>query len=158
MSAQDDRRDSGYRMQDSRRDSGYLMQDSRRAIGDRMIKDRAEIKKGISAARASTFKADLNALESSPRKQVALTNREAKGTRAATVGTGIYKAPATTGVTGVGIASPLTEGSYAAREFHPARYLSSSDGLFVWQFEPPKKIVMADANDEEVIQLFAVPT
>ncbi len=146
MSAQDDRRDSGYRMQDSRR-----------AIGDRMIKDRADIKAGISAARASTFKADLNALESSPRKQVTLTNREAKGTRAATVGTGIYKAPAAKG-TGGGIASPLTETSYAAREFHPARYLSSSDGLFVWQFEPPKKIVMADANDEEVIQLFAVPT
>ena len=144
--------------QDERRAIGSSNEAARRGIGQRMINDRAAIKAGISAARASTFKADLNALESSPRKQVTLTNREAKGTRAATVGTGIYKAPATTGVTGVGIASPLTEGSYAAREFHPARYLSSSDGLFVWQFEPPKKIVMADANDEEVIQLFAVPT
>ena len=155
MSAQDDRRDSGYRMQDSRRDSGYLMQDSRRAIGDRMIKDRAEIKKGISAARASTFKADLNALESSPRKQVTLTNREAKGTRAATVGTGIYKAPATTGVTGVGIASPLTEDSYATREFHPAQTLWTSDGYFAWEVKPPKKIVQTDANGAEVVQQFA---
>lgn len=140
-----------------RRAIGVNNEAARRAIGQRMINDRAAIKAGITAARASTFKADLNALESSPRKQVALTNREAKGTRAATVGTGIYKAPAAKG-TGGGIASPLTETSYAAREFHPARYLSSSDGLFVWQFEPPKKIVMADANDEEVIQLFAVPT
>lgn len=143
--------------QDERRAIGSSNEAARRGIGQRMINDRAAIKAGISAARASTFKADLNALESSPRKQVTLTNREAKGTRAATVGTGIYKAPAAKG-TGGGIASPLTETSYAAREYHPARYLSSSDGLFVWQFEPPKKIVMADANDEEVIQLFAVPT
>lgn len=143
--------------QDERRAIGSSNEAARRGIGQRMINDRAAIKAGISAARASTFKADLNALETSPRKQVTLTNREAKGTRAATVGTGIYKAPAAKG-TGGGIASPLTETSYAAREFHPARYLSSSDGLFVWQFEPPKKIVMADANDEEVIQLFAVPT
>ena len=140
-----------------RRAIGVNNEAARRAIGQRMINDRAAIKAGITAARASTFKADLNALESSPRKQVTLTNREAKGTRAATVGTGIYKAPAAKGAGG-GIASPLTETSYAAREYHPARYLSSSDGLFVWQFEPPKKIVMADANDEEVIQLFAVPT
>lgn len=145
-------------LESERRAIGSNNEAARRGIGQRMINDRAAIKAGISAARASTFKADLNALESSPRKQVTLTNREAKGTRAATVGTGIYKAPATTGVTGVGIASPLTEGSYAAREFHPARYLSSSDGLFVWQFEPPKKIVMTDANDEPVVQIFAVPT
>ena len=143
--------------QDERRAIGSSNEAARRGIGQRMINDRAAIKAGISAARASTFKADLNALESSPRKQVTLTKRDAKGTRAATVGTGIYKAPAAKG-TGGGIASPLTETSYAAREYHPARYLSSSDGLFVWQFEPPKKIVMADANDEEVIQLFAVPT
>lgn len=143
--------------QDERRAIGSSNEAARRGIGQRMINDRAAIKAGISAARASTFKADLNALESSPRKQVTLTNREAKGTRAATVGTGIYKAPAAKG-TGGGIASPLTETSYAAREFHPARYLSSSDGLFVWQFEPPKKIVMTDANDEPVVQIFAVPT
>lgn len=141
--------------QDERRAIGVNNESARRGIGQRMINDRAAIKAGISAARASTFKADLNALETPPRKQVTLGTREAKGARAATVGTGVYKAPA---ATGGGIASPLTEASYATREFHPARYLSSSDGLFVWQFEPPKKIVMADANDEEVIQLFAVPT
>ena len=140
MSAQDDRRDSGYRMQDSRR-----------AIGDRMIKDRADIKAGISAARASTFKADLNALETSPRKQITLTKREAKGTRAATVGTGIYKAPAATAGTGGGIASPLTEASAAERVYWPSG-LMSSDQLF--ELPSIKTLNLTDANgDAVVIQL-----
>lgn len=143
MSAQDDRRDSGYRMQDSRR-----------AIGDRMIKDRADIKAGISAARASTFKADLNALESSPRKQVTLTKRDAKGTRAATVGTGSYKAPATTVGTGGGIASPLTEGSASTREYFDQQLLPTTDGMVWIRWRSVKKITMADANDAEVILEF----
>lgn len=140
--------------QDERRAIGKNNESARRGIGDRMINDRAAIKAGISAARASTFKADLNALETSPRKQVTLTNREAKGTRAATVGTGIYKAPAAKG-TGGGIASPLTETSYAAREFHPAQTLWTSDGYFAWEVKPPKKIVQTDANGAEVVQQFA---
>ena len=146
MSAQDDRRDSGYRMQDSRR-----------AIGDRMIKDRADIKAGISAARASTFKADLNALESSPRKQVTLTKRDAKGTRAATVGTGSYKAPATTGGTGGGIASPLTETSYASREYWGPQSITSVDGLLTFRVLPIKQLTQADADDVEIKQIYAEP-
>lgn len=144
--------------QEDRQAIGRNNQDARRAIGQRMVDDRKAIAAGISASRASTFKRDLNSLESAPRRTAELSQREARGTRPPTVGRGNYVAPPSAGQTGGGIASPLTEGSYAAREFHPARYLSSSDGLFVWQFEPPKKIVMADANDEEVIQLFAVPT
>ena len=140
--------------QDERRAIGSSNEAARRGIGQRMINDRAAIKAGISAARASTFKADLNALETSPRKQVTLTNREAKGTRAATVGTGIYKAPAAKG-TGGGIASPLTETSYAAREFHPAQTLWTSDGYFAWEVKAPKKIVQTDANGAEVVQQFA---
>lgn len=143
MSAQDDRRDSGYRMQDSRR-----------AIGDRMIKDRADIKAGISAARASTFKADLNALESSPRKQVTLTKRDAKGTRAATVGTGSYKAPAATGVTGVGIASPFVEADLTQREWWPTGW-TSTDGVFEYPAE--KRVVMTDDNGAKVEFQYASP-
>lgn len=139
MSAQDDRRDSGYRMQDSRR-----------AIGDRMIKDRAEIKKGISAARASTFKADLNALESSPRKQVTLTNREAKGTRAATVGTGVYKPPAAP----AGIASPFVEADLTQREWWPTGW-TSTDGVFEYPAE--KRVVMTDDNGAKVEFQYASP-
>lgn len=143
MSAQDDRRDSGYRMQDSRR-----------AIGDRMIKDRAAIKAGISAARASTFKADLNALETSPRKQVTLTPREAKGARAATVGTGVYKAPASTGGTGGGIASPLTETLAADRTWWGAGW-PSTDGVFEYPAE--RRVSMTDANGAPVEFLYANP-
>ena len=143
--------------QDERRAIGSSNEAARRGIGQRMINDRAAIKAGISAARASTFKADLNALESSPRKQVALTNREAKGTRAATVGTGIYKAPAATGATGGGIASPLVEPSYAAREFWGDHYFTTSDGFFALQLQPVTTIVMQDANGSPVVQQFAEP-
>ena len=143
--------------QEERQAIGRNNQDARRAIGQRMVDDRKAIAAGISASRASTFKRDLNALESSPRRTVQLSQREARGTRPATPGRGNYVAPPISN-TGGGIASPLEEPSYAAREFHPSRYLTSSDGLFVWQMDPPKKIVMADANGAEVIQLFAVPT
>ena len=142
-------------LESERRAIGSNNEAARRGIGQRMINDRAAIKAGISAARASTFKADLNALETAPRKQVTLTKRDAKGTRAATVGTGSYKAPATTGTTGVGIASPLTEDSYATREFHPAQTLWTSDGYFAWEVKAPKKIVQTDANGAEVVQQFA---
>lgn len=62
------------------------------------------------------------------------------------------------GVQGGGIASPLTETDYAQREFHPSLYLQSADGIFVWEIKPPAKIVMTDANDAQVDQIFAVPT
>ncbi len=139
-------------LESERRAIGSNNESARRGIGQRMINDRAAIKAGISAARASTFKADLNAMETPPRKQVTLGTREAKGARAATVGTGVYKAPA---ATGGGIASPLTEASYATREFHPAQTLWTSDGYFAWEVKAPKKIVQTDANGAEVVQQFA---
>lgn len=60
--------------------------------------------------------------------------------------------------TGGGIASPLTEPSYAAREFHPDRYEISADGLYVRQVKPVKTVVMRDANDAEVRMIYAEPT
>lgn len=143
--------------QDERRAIGSNNEAARRGIGQRMINDRAAIKAGISAARASTFKADLNALESSPRKQVTLTNREAKGTRAATVGTGIYKAPAATAGTGGGIASPLTETSYASREYWGPQSITSVDGLLTFRVLPIKQLTQADADDVEIKQIYAEP-
>lgn len=143
--------------QDERRAIGSSNEAARRGIGQRMINDRAAIKAGISAARASTFKADLNALESSPRKQVTLTKRDAKGTRAATVGTGSYKAPATTGGTGGGIASPLTETSYASREYWGAQSITSVDGLLTFRVLPIKQLTQADADDVEIKQIYAEP-
>lgn len=140
--------------QDERRAIGTRNEAQRRGIGTRMINDRKAIRAGIEAARASTFKADLNALESSPRKQVTLTKRDAKGTRAATVGTGSYKAPATTVGTGGGIASPLTEGSASTREYFDQQLLPTTDGMVWIRWRSVKKITMADANDAEVILEF----
>lgn len=144
--------------QEERQAIGRNNQDARRAIGQRMIDDRKAIAAGISASRASTFKRDLNALESAPRRTVQLSQREARGTRPPTVGRGNYVAPPSAGQTGGGIASPLDEPDYAAREFHPARTFYTADGYFSWEVKAPKKIVQADANGAEVIQQFAVPT
>lgn len=144
-------------LESERRAIGSNNEAARRGIGQRMINDRAAIKAGISAARASTFKADLNALESSPRKQVTLTKRDAKGTRAATVGTGSYKAPATTGGTGGGIASPLTETSYASREYWGPQSITSVDGLLTFRVLPIKQLSQADADDVEIKQIYAEP-
>ena len=144
-------------LESERRAIGSNNEAARRGIGQRMINDRAAIKAGISAARASTFKADLNALESSPRKQVTLTKRDAKGTRAATVGTGSYKAPATTSGTGGGIASPLTETSYASREYWGPQSITSVDGLLTFRVLPIKQLTQADADDVEIKQIYAEP-
>lgn len=132
-----------------------MSQAERQAIGQGMVADRKAIAAGISASRASTFKRDLNALESSPRRTVQLSQREARGTRPPTVGRGNYVAPPSSGQTGGGIASPLDEPSYAAREFHPSKTLWTSDGYFSWEVKPPKKIVQVDANGAEVVQQFA---
>lgn len=144
-------------LESERRAIGSNNEAARRGIGQRMINDRAAIKAGISAARASTFKADLNALETAPRKQVTLTKRDAKGTRAATVGTGSYKAPATTGGTGGGIASPLTETSYASREYWGPQSIASVDGLLTFRVLPIKQLTQADADDVEIKQIYAEP-
>lgn len=81
---------------------------------------------------------------------------EPRGALAGKRATAEFKAPATG--TGGGIASPVTETSFASREFWPDRFLQTSDGVFVIQLQPPKKIVMADANSAEVVLQFASPT
>lgn len=145
-------------LESDRRAIGARNEAERRGIGQRMINDRAAIKAGISAARASTFKADLNTLETSPRKQATLSQREAKGPRPATVGTGTYKAPAAKGGTGGGVASPFTEQSYAEREWYEEKTIYSSDGLLSFRVKAIKKLRQTDADDGEVLQLFKEPT
>lgn len=80
---------------------------------------------------------------------------EPRGALAGKRATAEYKAPATG--TGGGIASPLTEANYAAREYHPTRYEVSSDGLYVREVKPIKKVVLTDANAAEVQMIFAEP-
>lgn len=133
------------------------LESERRAIGQRLIDERAAIRDSMRASRASTFKRDLNTLETSPRKEAGLSIIEPKGARPATVGRA-YWSSSKEPVSGGGIASPLTEGSYAAREFYDTRYLSTFDGVFVMQVEPIKKIVMTDANSAAAVQILAEPT
>ena len=120
--------------------------------------ERRAIRNGVAASRASTFKSDLNALESSRRKSGGLLALERRGARVATKGRGSWNpanVPSTGG--GGGIASPLTETSYAAREFWGDHYFLTSDGFFAHQLQPVKKLVMQDANGNPVVQQLAEP-
>lgn len=142
-----------------RRAIGTRNEAQRRGIGTRMINDRKAIHAGIEAARASTFKADLNTLETSPRRQVSLRSREAKGNRPATVGTGAYKAPAAIS-TGGGIASPLTEvavDGVGDREYWPAMIQETTDGLLSFEVRPIKKWKFLDADGNSVALNIAKP-
>lgn len=47
---------------------------------------------------------------------------------------------------GQGIASPLTETDYAAREWYGEKAISSTDGIFTLKIKPVKKVTMADAQ------------
>jgi len=129
-----------------RRATGSRIEAERRGIGQRLEAER----------RGETVVADINRLINPTQQRRTLRTVQPVGAVPATRGRGNYTPPPATG--GGGIASPLTEQSYAAREFHDARYLTSSDGVFVWEFLPLKKIVQADANSAPVVQIFAEPT
>ena len=151
MTNEQARRANGARIESERRANGVRIESERRAIGT----NNEAARRGVTA---SSLKRDLNALETSNRKTAELRTIESAGARPATSGQAYWtpdKEPATGGG---GIASPLTEATYAAREFHPARNFYTSDGFYVWQIEPIKKIVQADANSAEVIQIFAAPS
>ena len=148
-------------LESERRAIGKNNEAARRGIGDRMIKDRATIRAGISAARASTFKSDLNTLETPPRKSATLKKVEEKGVRPAAVGTGTYKAPA---ATGGGIASPLTEKTKVVdaktlpdRDYWPSMLLTTSDGLLTFEVKPLKAWKFTDADDNPVQMNIAKP-
>ncbi len=120
-----------------------------------LAQERAGIKAGISAARASTLKRDLNSLETQRRKIRELVALERRGLRPATKGRGTWD-PNTpkTGGGGGGIASPLTEPSFAAREFWSVG-LKSTDGLFM--LPAPKAFHLEDADGAEVVINLADP-
>lgn len=143
--------------QEERQAIGRNNQDARRAIGQRMVDDRKAIAAGISASRASTFKRDLNSLESTPRRTVELSQREARGARPPTVGRGNYVAPPSAAQTGGGIASPLTEQSYAEREWYDEKTVYSSDGILSFRVKAIKKLRQTDADSVEVLQIFKEP-
>ncbi|MFZ2269036.1 MAG: hypothetical protein WAV95_15785 [Azonexus sp.] len=63
-----------------------------------------------------------------------------------------------TQASGGGVASPLTEASFAAREYYPEQAIPTTDGLFAYRAKPIKKIIMTDANDSQVVFVFAAPS
>lgn len=112
--------------------------------------ERAATRSGVAASRASTFKRDLNSLETARRQTQALNTLERKGQRVATRGRGVWKEPAKTG-TGGGIAGPLVEPDAQQRAWWPNGY-ATTDGLLV--LPAIKTLKLQDANGEPVeIQL-----
>lgn len=107
--------------------------------------ERAATRSGVAASRASTFKRDLNSLETARRQTQVLNTLERKGQRVATRGRGVWKEPAKTG-TG-GIAGPLVEPDAQQRAWWPNGY-ASTDGLLV--LPAIKTLKLQDANGEPV--------
>lgn len=59
--------------------------------------------------------------------------------------------------TTAGIASPLTEPDYAAREYHAEVVLTSSDGVFTIEVQPLAAIELVDALGTPVRIEYAAP-
>ncbi|MGF6694751.1 hypothetical protein M2318_004840 [Metapseudomonas resinovorans] len=158
MALGDARRASGQAMEESRRAIGQNNETARRAIG----KNNEAARRGIGAAmeasrRGESLQRDLNSLEMAPRKRQALSRVEQRGARPVTRGRGTVNLVPASGGTGGGIASPLTETTYAARTFWPETILQSTDGLLSFKVKPIKEITQTDDNDLEVKQVFANP-
>jgi hypothetical protein len=96
---------------------------------------------------------DLNSLISPP-KEKALRDIAPREGFPEGVGTATPE-PVATG--GGGISSPLTEPSFAARQYYAANPVTSSDGIFTIELLPIKKLVMQDAEAQEVVFDFADP-
>ena len=131
------------------------LEQQRRAVGTAMTASRGTGDQ--MAARRNGRKAveDINSLVSPASQRKTLTTLDPRGRLEAKQGRGDYEEPATAGW--VGIASPLTEADYATREYWAEKTITSSDGLLSFRIKPIKKIIQADANAAEVVQLFADP-
>lgn len=140
-------------LEQQRRAIGTAMT-ARRGTGDQMAARRGTGEQ--MAARRNGRKAveDINSLVSPASQRKTLTTLDPRGRLEAKQGRGDYVEP-TTG--GVGIASPLTEADYDTREYWAEKTITSSDGLLSFRIKPIKKIIQADANAAEVVQIFADP-
>lgn len=58
---------------------------------------------------------------------------------------------------GGGVSSPLTEASYAARTYHTASTIKSSDGIFALQIAAVATVTLRDADDREIVVKLAAP-
>lgn len=127
---------------------------NRRAIGAALTASRGSGAAMAARRRGRASVEDLNSLVTPAPQRRQLAAVEPRGAVPAQQGRGDYTPPPTgTG----GIASPLTELDYADREYWDAITINSSDGMLSFRVKPIKKIIQADANDAEVVQLFADP-
>lgn len=115
--------------------------------------DRAATRSSVAASRASTFKRDLNSLETARRQTQTLNSLERKGVRQATRGRGLWVEPKATGGTGGGVAWPLTEQTKVVdgrtvpdREYYEDLVLVTSDGFFTFEVPPFKSMKWTDAD------------
>ena len=140
---------------EQRRAIGANNEAARRAIGTNNEAARRAIGQRIEAERRGTAVVeDINRLQQPAPVRRTLRTIQPLGALPPARGVGTYKPPPPA-PTGGGIASPLTEPDYAAREWWPSG-LASSDGLFV--LPALKKVVLQDANSAEVIIEYAGPT
>lgn len=132
---------------------------SREAIKSGRVSTSQEDRRNLGAVleqqrRGTTLKQDLNALETAPRRNQTLTRRQATGGRPETRGVGTWDVNRAKTTGGGGIASPLTEPSFAAREYWESGW-PSSDGLFI--LPAIKTLKLQDADEAEVIINLADP-
>jgi len=119
----------------------------RKAIGQAMIARR----------RGERHVADINAVVQQQRQRRQLSAVEPRGALGAQKGVGNYVPPRSAPSAGGGVASPLNETDYTAREYWTEQTVASSDGLLSFRVKAIKKIVQTDANSAEVVQQFAQP-
>ncbi|WP_330114926.1 hypothetical protein SA496_01265 [Pseudomonas sp. JS3066] len=121
-----------------------------------LAQERAATRAGITAARTSTLRRDLNSLETQRRQIRELVSLERKGLRPATKGRGLWNPQAAT--VGGGVASPLTEQTKVVgedtvpdRDYWPDLVLTSSDGIFTYEVPPVKTLKLKDAANADVV-------
>lgn len=131
----------------ARRGTGAQAQATRDAIGQAMVSRRT----GASQLQ------DLNGLARPAQQQRTLRRIESRGGLPAQKGRGTWTEPAVVPSGGAGIASPLVEQDYNARQYWPEQTLVSVDGLLSFRIKPIKEFTQLDANTLEVKQQFAQP-
>lgn len=78
--------------------------------------------------------------------------------RGAAVAVKSAAALSTAKASGGGLASPLTETSYASRQYHDSRLYTSSDGMITIERLPIKSLSFVDANGDVALLVFKAPT
>lgn len=73
------------------------------------------------------------------------------------VGRATVKKEAQKGGSGAGIASPLTEDSYAARTYYAESTIFSSDGIFSVKIRPVHQVSFTDDGGNPAVIAFADP-